>query len=54
MLQPLAIAVMGALAMSVLFALVATPVVYFLLVRVFGRATSVLAGAAGESGAAAS
>src|SRR5439155_772117 len=36
MLQPLAIAVMGALAVSVLLALVATPVVYALLVRLCG------------------
>jgi multidrug efflux pump subunit AcrB len=35
MLRPLAIAVMGALAISVLLALVATPAVYYLLVRVF-------------------
>ena len=33
MLRPLAIAVMGALAISVLLSLVATPVVYFLLLR---------------------
>ncbi len=36
MLQPLAIAVMGALAISVLLSLVATPVLYFLLMRCFG------------------
>jgi multidrug efflux pump subunit AcrB len=33
MLQPLAVAVMGALAISVLLSLVATPVAYYLLVR---------------------
>jgi hypothetical protein len=37
MLKPLAIAVMGALAISVLLSLVATPAVYYLLLRVFGR-----------------
>jgi multidrug efflux pump subunit AcrB len=36
MLQPLAIAVMGALAISVLLSLLATPVVYYLLTRLFG------------------
>lgn len=36
MLQPLAIAVMGALAISVLLSLLATPVVYFLLMHGFG------------------
>jgi len=36
MLKPLAIAVMGALAISVLLSLVATPVMYFLLMRCFG------------------
>ena len=35
MLQPLAIAVMGALAISVLLSLLATPAVYFLLSRIF-------------------
>lgn len=40
MLQPLAIAVMGALAISVLLSLVATPVVYLLLRRLcFGKAS---------------
>jgi CzcA family heavy metal efflux pump len=38
MLQPLAIAVMGALAISVLLSLVATPAVYFVLLRLFGAA----------------
>lgn len=37
MLKPLAIAVMGALAISVLLSLVATPAVYYLLLRLFGR-----------------
>lgn len=36
MLKPLAIAVMGALAISVLLSLVATPLVYFVLMRIFG------------------
>jgi multidrug efflux pump subunit AcrB len=36
MLQPLAIAVMGALTISVLISLVATPAVYFVLLRLFG------------------
>ena len=36
MLKPLAIAVMGALAISVLLSLVATPAVYYLLLRLFG------------------
>ncbi len=35
MLQPLAIAVMGALAISVLLSLIATPVVYYFLLRIF-------------------
>jgi hypothetical protein len=42
-LKPLAIAVMGALAISVLLSLVATPVVYFLLTRYFGIAKPVVA-----------
>ncbi len=37
MLRPLAIAVMGALAISVLLSLVATPAVFYLLTRLFGR-----------------
>jgi multidrug efflux pump subunit AcrB len=37
MLQPLAIAVMGALAVSILLALVATPVVYYLSLRLLER-----------------
>ena len=36
MLQPLAVAVMGALAISVLLSLVATPATYFLLLQIFG------------------
>lgn len=36
MLKPLAIAVMGALAISVLLSLVATPAVYYLLLQLFG------------------
>jgi len=36
MLKPLAIAVMGSLVMSLVLSLVATPVCYYLLVRVFG------------------
>jgi CzcA family heavy metal efflux pump len=36
MLKPLAIAVMGALAISVLLSLVATPAVYYVLMRLFG------------------
>jgi multidrug efflux pump subunit AcrB len=36
MLQPLAVAVMGALAISVLLSLVATPATYFLLLQLFG------------------
>jgi CzcA family heavy metal efflux pump len=36
MLRPLAIAVMGALAISVLLSLVATPAVFYLLTRIFG------------------
>jgi multidrug efflux pump subunit AcrB len=39
MLQPLAIAVMGALAISVLLSLVATPCAYFLGVRLLGHRT---------------
>jgi hypothetical protein len=35
MLRPLAIAVMGALAISVLLSLIATPAAYFLLMRQF-------------------
>lgn len=35
MLKPLAVAVMGALAISVLLSLVATPAIYYLLLRVF-------------------
>jgi CzcA family heavy metal efflux pump len=38
MLKPLAIAVIGALCISVLLSLVATPTVYYLLQRIFGRA----------------
>jgi multidrug efflux pump subunit AcrB len=37
MLQPLGVAVIGALVISVVLSLVATPVVYYLLVRVFHR-----------------
>jgi CzcA family heavy metal efflux pump len=37
MLKPLAIAVIGALCISVLLSLVATPTVYYLLRRIFGR-----------------
>jgi multidrug efflux pump subunit AcrB len=40
MLKPLAIAVMGALAISVLLSLVATPAVYYLLLQLFGDAES--------------
>jgi multidrug efflux pump subunit AcrB len=36
MLQPLAVAVMGALAISVLLSLVATPTTYYVLLRLFG------------------
>ncbi|MEO2092103.1 MAG: efflux RND transporter permease subunit, partial [Gemmataceae bacterium] len=39
MLRPLAIAVMGALAISVLLSLVATPAVFYLLTRLFVRTT---------------
>lgn len=39
MLKPLAIAVIGALCISVLLSLVATPTVYYLLRRLFGRTT---------------
>jgi multidrug efflux pump subunit AcrB len=39
MLKPLAIAVIGALCISVLLSLVATPTVYYLLRRIFGRET---------------
>ena len=38
MLRPLAIAVMGALAISVLLSLVATPTTYYVLLRLFGAA----------------
>ena len=38
MLKPLAVAVMGALAISVLLSLVATPAVYYLLLQLFGGA----------------
>ena len=38
MLKPLAVAVMGALAISVLLSLVATPAVYYVLLRLFGSA----------------
>ncbi len=44
MLQPLAIAVMGALAISVLLSLLATPVTYSLLVRLFAPAQAAPAG----------
>jgi len=37
MLKPLAIAVIGALCISVLLSLVATPTVYYLLRRIFAR-----------------
>lgn len=37
MLKPLAIAVIGALCLSVLLSLIATPTVYFLLVRKHDR-----------------
>ena len=37
MLQPLGIAVIGALCFSVLLSLIATPVVYYLLVRLHER-----------------
>jgi len=40
MLKPLAVAVMGALAISVLLSLVATPAVYYLLLQLFGSADS--------------
>ena len=40
MLKPLAVAVMGALAISVLLSLVATPAVYFVLLRLFGGTQS--------------
>ena len=42
MLRPLAVAVIGALCISVLLSLVATPSIYFLMIRLFGgsRATS--------------
>jgi multidrug efflux pump subunit AcrB len=36
MLKPLAVAVMGALAISVLLSLVATPAVYYVLLKLFG------------------
>lgn len=42
MLRPMAIAVMGALAISVLLSLVATPAVFYLLNRMFVRDTSAL------------
>jgi multidrug efflux pump subunit AcrB len=35
MLRPLAVGVIGALCMSLLLSLVATPVVYYILVRIF-------------------
>jgi Cu/Ag efflux pump CusA len=35
MLKPLAVAVMGGLAISVLLSLVATPTVYFVLLKIF-------------------
>ncbi len=38
MLKPLAVAVIGALAISVLLSLVATPAVYYLLLQIFGAA----------------
>lgn len=50
MLQPMAIAVMGALAISVLLALVATPAAYFVLMRVFKGETSVPEVGGAESG----
>ena len=37
MLQPLGIAVIGALAFSVLLSLIATPVVYYVLIRMYLR-----------------
>jgi len=37
MLKPLAIAVIGALCISVLLSLVATPTVYFLLMQISGK-----------------
>jgi Cu/Ag efflux pump CusA len=37
MLQPLAVAVIGALTISVLLSLVATPTLYFILHRLAGR-----------------
>ncbi|HVY64243.1 MAG TPA: efflux RND transporter permease subunit [Gammaproteobacteria bacterium] len=44
MLRPLAVAVIGALCISVLLSLVATPGIYYLLIRIFGRSTAKLAG----------
>lgn len=41
MLQPVAAAVVGALATSVLLSLLATPVAYMVLHRAFGKAVSV-------------
>ena len=41
MLKPLAIAVIGALCISVLLSLVATPTVYYLMRRIFGREKAV-------------
>lgn len=41
MLKPLAIAVIGALCLSVLLSLIATPMVYFLLVRGISRVTAI-------------
>jgi multidrug efflux pump subunit AcrB len=40
MLKPLAVAVMGALAVSVVLSLVATPAVYYVLLKLFGGAES--------------
>ncbi len=37
MFKPFAIAVMGALTVSVLLALIATPVVYYILMRLMGN-----------------
>ena len=44
MLRPLAVAVIGALCISVLLSLVATPSIYYLLIRLFGRSRLTTAG----------
>jgi hypothetical protein len=46
MLKPLAIAVMGALAISVLFSLLATPILYYVLSRIFASSAPLAPAAA--------